>query len=78
MRKDFQMDNFRYSPEARRLAERPVTGHKGRPHFGFRYSCECGWESGIYWGKGARGQAAHELYYHKLACVVAARETANV
>jgi hypothetical protein len=63
--------NPRYDPEIRRQSEKPLSGHKGRAHFGVRYSCECGWESSISFGKGARGQAALEFRDHKLNCIVA-------
>lgn len=71
------MSEYRYTQEARAKAEKPLKGHKGRVHFGCRYSCECGWEGGTHWGKGAQGQAAADLYYHKLNCVVAAHEAAH-
>jgi hypothetical protein len=49
--------------------KKPVEGHKCS---GVRYmaqvSCECGWESSVYSGKGARGQCYAEWHMHVDGC----------
>lgn len=68
------MSDYRYSQEARAKAQKLLRGHKGQVHYGVRYSCECGWDGVTCWGKDAQGQAAHELFSHKLNCIVAEHE----
>jgi len=46
--------------------EKPMPGHKlAGTSFGVSVRCECGWRSGTWFGKGARGQALTEWRMHQ-------------
>lgn len=52
------------SPKAK-----PLKGHKlANYSFGVAVNCECGWRSGTWFGKGARGSALGEWHSHKDRC----------
>lgn len=49
---------------------KPVPGHKrARVTFSVSVTCECGWRSGNWSGKGARTQAHNEWRWHVDECV---------
>ena len=54
--------------------EKPLKGHKlASFSFGVSVSCECGWRSGTWFGKGGRGSALGEWYSHKDRCAAEAK-----
>lgn len=60
----------RFDPAVRAMAKKTMKGHAGRLRHAVRYSCECGWESDVYWGSGMTGQAAYEFQMHKVSCLI--------
>lgn len=42
--------------------------HKARVRRGVQYVCSCGWESSMWFGKGATGNASAEWHNHRDKC----------
>lgn len=53
--------------------------HKASFSYGVQCRCSCGWQTGFWLGKGAKGNAAGEWHIHREQCEKArAMEAANV
>lgn len=51
--------------------KKPTPGHKFQgAQMGFASSCECGWHSPTFFGKGARAEAVSDWRSHVERCVV--------
>ena len=47
----------------------PESGHKFTgAQMGFKSSCECGWSSAVWFGKGSRASAIGEWHSHVSKC----------